>query len=117
MVFGRHGDFTLPEEGEGGVFVEDVGALGVDVEDVEGAGAFAELGFDAPEEGFEDGGLEGVEEKGQGGGEGEFVVEYVLLEEEGWGDFGGGSVGGVGGLPEVEVGLGDGGHGGVELDA
>ena len=73
MVFGGHGDGAEPEAGEGGVAVENGAALGVDVEDVEGAGAFGEVGFDAAEEGAEDGGLEGVEEEGQGGGAGEVV--------------------------------------------
>ena len=99
------------------MFVEDIGALGVDVKDVESAGALAELGLDAAEEGFEDGGFEGVKEKRQSGSEREFVVEDVLLKEEGWGDPGGCAVGGVGGLPEIEVGLGYVGHGGVKLDA
>ena len=97
--------------------VEDGAALGVDIEDVERAGAVAELGLDAAEEGFEDGGLEGVEEEGQGGGAGQVVVEGVLLEEARRGDFGGGGVVGVGGFPEVEITLGYVGHVGIELDA
>ena len=118
MVFGGHLDFAVPEAGEGGVVVEDVGALGVDVEKVEGgAGALGVVGFDAAEEGFEDGGFEGVEEEGQGGGAGEVEVEGVLLVEADGGDGVGGGVGGVGGEPEVEIALGDVGHGGVELDA
>ncbi len=56
MVFGGHGDGAEEEAGEGGVAVEDVAALGVDVEEVEGGrfvfGEFGELGFDAAEQGF-----------------------------------------------------------------
>ena len=36
VVFGGHGDGAEEEAGEGGVLVEDVAALGVDVEEVEG---------------------------------------------------------------------------------
>ena len=117
MVFGGHLDFAVPEAGEGWMVVEDVGAFGVDIEEVESAGALGEVGFDAPEEGFEDGGFEGVEEEGDGGGAGEVEVEGVLLVEADGGDGVGGGVGGVGGEPEVQVALGDVGHDGVELDA
>ncbi len=70
MVFGGHGYGAVPETGEGLVAVEDGSALGVDIEDVECAGAIAELGFNAAEEGFEDWGLEGVEEEDHCGGAG-----------------------------------------------
>ena len=101
------------------MIVEEVAALGVDVEDVEGrgGGVLGELGFDAVEEGFEDGRLEGVEEEEEGGGGGEVEVEGVLLEEVDGGEAWGGGVGGVEGAPVGEVLGGDGGHGGVELDA
>ncbi len=50
VVFGGHGDGAEEEAGEGGVLVEDVAALGVDVEEVEGVpGRRGELGFDAAE--------------------------------------------------------------------
>src|SRR6185437_8988869 len=49
VVFGGHGDRAVEEAGEGWMFVEDGAALGVDVEDVEGAGMFGELGLDAAE--------------------------------------------------------------------
>ena len=117
MIFGGHGHKAVPEAGVGGVAIEDGAALGIDVEDVEGAGAVAELSFDATEERFEDGCLEGVEEEGEGGSAGKVVVECVLLEEARGGDFGGRGIGGVGGLPDVQIGLGYVGHVGVELDA
>ncbi len=117
MVFGGHGDGAEEEPGEGGVSVEESVALGVDVEDVEGSGAFGELSFDAAQEGFEDGLFEGVEEEGEAGGGGEVVGEGVLLEQAGGGEARCGWVGLVGGDPEVEVVLGDVGEGGVELDA
>ena len=54
VVFGGHGYGAEEETGEGGVLVEDVAALGVDVEEVEGgrgcAGSFGEAGFDAAKE-------------------------------------------------------------------
>ena len=121
MVLGGHGDGAEEEAGEGGVAVEDVAALGVDVEEVEGwllvFGEFGELGFDAAQQSFEDGGFEGVEEEGYAGGGGEVVGEGVLLEEVGGGEGWGGGVGGVGGQPVVQVALGDVGEFGVELDA
>jgi len=49
VVVGGHLDFAVPEAGEGGVVVEDVGALGVDVEEVEGARTFGVVVFDAAE--------------------------------------------------------------------
>ena len=117
MVFGGHGDGAEEETGEGGVAIEDSAALGVDVEEVERVGVPGELSFDSAEEGFEDGCLEGVEEEDEGGGAGEVELEGVLLVEADGGDGGGGGVGGVGLDPVVKVGLGDVGHGGVELDA
>ncbi len=121
VVFGGHLDFAVPEAGEGWVIVEDVSALGVDVEEVEsclrGAAALGESGFNALEKGFEDRSFEGVEEEGEGRGAGKVEVEGVLLIEADGGDGVGGGVRGVGGEPEVEVSLGYVGHGGVELDA
>ncbi len=110
VVFGGHGDGAEEEAGEGGVAVEDIAALGVDVEEVEGGrfvfGEFGELGFDAAEQSFEDGGFEGVEEEGYGGGGGEVEGEGVLLEELGGGEAWGGGVGGVGGEPVGQVAFG-----------
>ena len=40
VVFGGHGDGAVPETSEGGMAVEDGAAFGVDVEEVECAGAF-----------------------------------------------------------------------------
>ncbi len=101
MVFGGHGDGAEKEAGEGGVTVEDVAALGVDVEEVEGGrfvfGEFGELCFDAAEERFQDGSFEGVEEEGYGGGGGEVEGEGVLLVEVGGGEAWRSGVGGVGG--------------------
>ena len=107
MVLGGHGYGAEEEAGEGRVAVEDGATLGVDVEDVEFAGAGGELRFDSAEEEFEDGGFEGVEEEGYAGGTGEVVGEGVLLEEVGGGEGWSGGIGGVGFEPVVEVGLGD----------
>ena len=100
VVFGGHGYRAEEETGEGGVLVEDVATLGVDVEEVEGgrgsAGFFCEAGFDAAEEELEDGGFEGVEEEGEGGGAGEIEGEGVLLVEADGGEGWGGGVGSVG---------------------
>jgi hypothetical protein len=68
VVLGGHGDGPEEETGEGGMAVEDVAALGVDVEDVErwwgrGGGLFCEVGFDVAEESFQDGGFEGWKRK------------------------------------------------------
>lgn len=117
MVFGGHGDVAAKETGEGGVVVEQVSTLGVDVDEVDAAGVVGELGFDAADKGFEDGCLKGMEEEEEGGSAGEGVVEGVLLEDLGGGEGWGGGVGGVGLLPVVEVEAGDIGHGWVEFDA
>ncbi len=45
VIFGGHLDFAVPEAGEGGVVVEDVGAFGVDVEKVEGVRGAWRSGF------------------------------------------------------------------------
>ncbi len=118
MVFGGHRDGAEEETGEGGVAVEDGAALGVDVEDVEGGIRLrGELGFDAAEQGAEDGGFEGVEEEGYGGRGGKVEGEGVLVEEADGSEGRGGGVGVVGGDEMVEVALGGGGERGVELDA
>ena len=46
------------------MFVEDVATLGVDIEEIKGAGAASELSFDAAQKKFEDGGFEGMVEEG-----------------------------------------------------
>jgi hypothetical protein len=109
VVFGRHGYGTEEEAGERWVAVEDRAALGVDVEEIEGwcggAAVWCELGFNAAEEELEDGCLERMEEEREGRGAGEVEGEGVLLEEADGGECWGGSVGGVGGKPMLEVGL------------
>jgi hypothetical protein len=70
VVVGAHWDISLPEEGEGGVVVERGAVLGVDIEEIQDAGAVGEGGLDAAEKRLEDGILEGVEEEDEGGGEG-----------------------------------------------
>ena len=94
VVFGGHGYGAEEETGEGGVLVEDLATLGVDVEEVEwgrgSAGFFCEAGFDAAEEELEDGSFEGMEEKGEGGGAGEIEGEGVLLVEADGGEGRGG---------------------------
>jgi len=68
VIFRGHGYGAKEETGEGGVMVEDIAALGVDVEEVESgqgrAGLFCEAGFDPAEEKLQDWGFEGMEEKG-----------------------------------------------------
>jgi len=85
VIFGRHGYGAEEKTGEGGIPVEDVAALGVDVEEIEcrrrGAGFFGEASFDASEKELENGGFEGVEEKGQGGGAWDVEAEGVLFVE------------------------------------
>ncbi len=87
--------------------------LGVGVEEVEGTWIVGDRAFDMAEKAAQDGEFEGVEEEG----EGRF-----------WGDGVGGCVGvveGEGGegfrvqvlVPEGDIGAGDVGEGGVELDA
>lgn len=110
VVFGGHGNGTGPEELEGGVAGEDAGVLGVDVEEVELAGAGEEGGFDAAEELAQEGGFEGVEEVEEGGGVGEGNFEGVAAEEgDGGEEFGGSVAEGGRGLSEREVVFGDGG--------
>ena len=58
-----------------------------------------------------------MEEESYAGGFGEVEGECVLFEETDGGEGWGGGVGGVGGDPVVEVGLGDVGEGRVEFDA
>jgi hypothetical protein len=99
------------------VLVEDVAALGVDVDEVEGSGAAGELSFDTAEEVLEDGCFEGVVEEGESGCVGKIEGESVLLMEDDGSDWWGGGVGGVGGLPDLDVALGDVGHLGIEFDA
>ena len=109
MVFGGHLDVVEEELLEGGVAVEDVGALGVDVDEVEGGllpGALGELGFDVAEKEFEDGCFEGVEEEEERGRGGEGEVEGVLLEDFDGGEAGGGVVGLVSRDPVGDVGAG-----------
>ena len=85
VVFRRHGDGAEKETSEGGIQVEDPATLGVDVEEIErrrwGAGFFCEASFDAAEKELEDGGFEGVEEKGQSGGAWDVEAEGVLFVE------------------------------------
>jgi hypothetical protein len=117
VIFGRHLDVVEEELGEGGVAVEDVGALGVDVDEINCVWALGELGFDAAEELFEDGRLERVEEEEERGFGGEFEVKRVLLEDFDGSEARGGDVGCVSFGPVGDVLAGDGGERGVELDA
>ena len=113
MVVGRHGYGAHPDAGEGGVMVEEGAVLGVGVEEVEGVGTGGKGGFDVAEVATEDGELEGMEEEGDGGCVRERVGGGVgVVEGEGSERVGGGVAG-----PEVEVGVGDAGEVGVELDA
>ncbi len=115
VVFGGHGDAALPEFGEGGVAVKDGAVLGVDVGEVEVAGAGGELVFDRAEELAEEWSFEGVEEKGEGGGFGVGEGEGVGLEEaDGGEELRGSGIAGEGGGDVVS---GDGGKARVELDA
>ena len=71
MIFGGHGEATLPELAEVGVAGDGVGVLGVDVEEIDEAisrrSTWAGLGrgllSNAAEEAAEGGCLEGVEEE------------------------------------------------------
>ena len=53
------------EAAERWMFVEDVTAFGVDVEEIKGAGVAGVLCFDAAQKVLEDWGFEGVVEEGQ----------------------------------------------------
>jgi hypothetical protein len=121
VVFGGHGHRAEEETGEGGVLVEYGAALRVDVEDVEGdsrgAGPFGKTGFDAAKEQLQDGGFEGMEEKGESGGAAEVEGESVLLVELDGRELRGSGVGGMGFDPEIEIALSDVGHLGIQLDA
>jgi hypothetical protein len=100
VILRGHLDVVEEELGEGGIAVEDVGALRVDVDEVErggraglhpseqrplagdpGFGAGGELGLDAAQELAEHGRFEGVEEEEECGRGGEIEVEGVLLED------------------------------------
>ena len=85
VIFGRHGYGAKEETSEGGILIENIPALGVDVKEIEcrrwGAGFFCEAGFDAAEKELEDGGFEGVEEKGKSGGAWDVEAERVLFVE------------------------------------
>jgi hypothetical protein len=120
VVLGGHRDWAEEETGEGGVLVENLAALGVDVEEVErGWGRacfFREAGFDAAEKQFEDRGFKGVEEEGEGGGAGEVEGEDVLLVEAYGGKGRGGGVGCVSGEPVVQILLRSVGEDRVEFD-
>jgi hypothetical protein len=118
VVVGRHGDGAHPEALEGWMAVEQGAVLGVGVEEVEGmevagAGAGGLGGFHVAEVAAEDGQLEGMEEEGDDGSVGERMGGGVGVGE-------GERSEGVGGgvlAPEFNVGLGDVGEVGVELDA
>lgn len=101
VVFGRHGDRAVEEAGEGRVLVEEGAALSVDVEDIERAGTFSELGFDAAKKLLQDGGLEWVKEKDKRWGGGKVEGESVLLKQANRSKARGGAVGGVGLVPAV----------------
>jgi len=61
--------------------VEYAAALGIDIEDVDGAGSLRKLGFNATEKLLENGRFERVEEEEEGGGAGEVEGEGVLLQK------------------------------------
>lgn len=113
VVVGGHRDVAMPEAGEGRVVIEERIMLRIDVYEIEGAGVPCEGVFDVAEEAAEDGKLEGVEEEGESRFGGEWVGGGVgMVKGEGGEGFGEGVA-----VPEVDVGLGDGGEVGVELDA
>ena len=113
VVGGGHGDAAHPEAGEGGVVVEQGVVLGVGVDEVERRGMLRAGFFDVAEEAAEDGQLEGVEEEGQSGLGGDGVERGVgVVQLDGRECVSGGIK-----RPEGDVGLGDGGERGVELDA
>ncbi len=120
VIFGGHGYGAEEETGKGGMQIEDVTALGVDVEEIEGgwggAGSPGKAGFDAAEEQLEGGSFKGVEEEGESRGAGEIKGEGVLLIETGRGEGRCGDVGGVGGEPVIEIELGGVGESGIEFD-
>ena len=123
VVFGGHGDGAEEEAGEGGVAVEDGAALGVDVEDdlrlawvvcrgvwrIEtrcGGGGASRTGAS-----------KGWKRKATVGVRGKSKVRASCSRRRMGASGRCGGVGGVGFAPVVEVGLGDVGEGGVELDA
>ena len=67
MILGRHGDAALPDAGKGRALIEEAGVLGVDVEDVQPAGASGELCFDEAQQATHGRGFKGVEEEEDGG--------------------------------------------------
>ncbi len=113
VVCGGHGDAAHPKAGEGGMVVEEGVVLGVGVDEIEGSGVVGAAGFDVAEEAAEEGEFEGVEEEGEGGlGRKRVAGGVGVVELDGSQGVGGGVL-----FPEGDVGLGDGGEVGVELDA
>ena len=101
VVLRGHLDVVEEELGEGGVAVEDVGAFGVDVDEVEcglagGLGTGGEAGLDAAEELAEDGRFERVEEEEKHGRGGESKSSASCSRTSMGASGLGGGVGGVG---------------------
>jgi hypothetical protein len=131
VVLRGHLDVVEEELGEGGIAIEDVGALRVDVDEVKGGsgrltsppsrwgceGWGTQLGLDAAQELAEHGRFERVEEKKECRRGGEIEVEGVLLEDFNGREAWRGWVCGVGADPVGDILTSDGGERGVELDA
>jgi len=120
VVGGGHGDAAHPETLEGRVVVEQGVVFGVGVDEVEGGGivgaaifVWLTALFNVAEEAAEEWEFKGVEEEGEGGFGGEGVEGGVgVVEGDGGEEFGEWVA-----LPEGDVGVGDEGEVGVELDA
>ena len=117
MVLRRHGDVLTEELGECRIAVDHVGALGVDVEQVQRARPPGELRLDPPQQLLQHRRLEGVEEKEQRGRLRQLEVQRVLFDNLDRGQACGGRVLAVGACPVLHILPRDGCHLWVQLDA
>ncbi len=119
VVFGGHFDVVEEELGEGGIAVEDVGALGVDVDEVEAgcSGGLANWVSMRRRSCLRTGASKGWKRKSSTGVEGKSKSRASCSRTSMGARRRRGGVGLVGFDPVVDVGAGDGGEVGVELDA
>ncbi len=118
MVFGGHRDGAGPEQFKGGVAGKDGGVLGVDVEEVELAGAGEKGGLDAAEELAQERGLKGMEEVQECRCYGHWRFQGITAQErDGAKQFWHTLSDGFRAPGEVEVTLGDAGELRIEFDA
>ncbi len=103
MVLRRHLDVVEEELSEGWVAIEDVGALGVDIEDVQGVWALGELSLNATEKLLQHRRLEWMEEEQECWLGRKLEVERILLHDFDRCKARGGGIVGVGASPEHDV--------------